>query len=319
MLRRQDPKHTVLGVVFLDELDSLARARDQDDGAGINASATNTLLQMMDGFTSLAHVVVMGATNYPWQLDAAILSRFQSKIYVRLPDEATVGRLVEHYLLDHWHRTLGLPDVATVPVAERERRFELYSHLCGMTPAKVELVTRRLFAPLTYSPSNIKDVCQLALRKSARLAHAHGVFHLVRTKRTKPGLTSTERELLAHCEGRYASAATYARLRTVYPSVVEPTPGVTVTRTTRGTQSRPDTLDVGGHAYLYTHAHPKATPVVRALGGLELHAYVGEATKVEETKVNTKETGDEATTQDAPRARAERTTSMPPLPFALAV
>ena len=71
-------------IIFIDEIDSLARSRDSDDSSGTAASATNTLLQMMDGFSDLPNVIVMAATNYPWQLDAAILSRFQEKIYVHL-------------------------------------------------------------------------------------------------------------------------------------------------------------------------------------------------------------------------------------------
>ena len=282
----EDPEaHSVLGIIFLDELDSLARARDQDDASGVNASATNTLLQMMDGFTSLPHVVVMAATNYPWQLDDAILSRFQSKIYVRLPDQATVARLVQYYLLDHWHRVLGLPDVAALAgrgPQELERRFELYSHLCGLTPEKLGLVSRRLFAPLTYSPSNIKDVCNLVVRKSARLAHTHGVFHKVVAHLkadAAQSLTTHERELLAHCKGRYASATTYERMRALYPFVVDATPGVSlVGPVTQG--GRPDTIQAGGILYTYVRGlalapeHPCAA-VVRALTRFaDLHVYV---------------------------------------------
>ena len=282
----EDPEaHSVLGIIFLDELDSLARARDQDDASGVNASATNTLLQMMDGFTSLPHVVVMAATNYPWQLDDAILSRFQSKIYVRLPDQATVARLVQYYLLDHWHRVLGLPDVATIAdrgPQELERRFELYSHLCGLTPEKLGLVSRRLFAPLTYSPSNIKDVCNLVVRKSARLAHTHGIFHKVVAHPkadAAQALTAHERELLAHCNGRYASATTYERLRALYPYLVDATPGVSLMGPA-AQGGRPDTIQAGGVRYTYVRGlviapeHPCAA-VVRALTRFaDLHVYV---------------------------------------------
>ena len=53
----------------------------------------STLLNEMDGIAPLAHVVVVGATNRPDMIDAALLrpGRFDEIIEVGLPDEA--GRL----------------------------------------------------------------------------------------------------------------------------------------------------------------------------------------------------------------------------------
>lgn len=47
-------------------------------------------LTQMDGVgPSIEGVLVLGATNTPWELDRAILSRFQKKIYIALPDGDT--------------------------------------------------------------------------------------------------------------------------------------------------------------------------------------------------------------------------------------
>ena len=109
---RTKETHTpTMGVIFIDEIDSLARSRDSDDSSGTAASATNTLQQMMDGFSDLPNVIVMAATNYPWQLDAAILSRFQEKIYVRLPDVDTIQALLRDNLMRFYRRSLNIhPD-----------------------------------------------------------------------------------------------------------------------------------------------------------------------------------------------------------------
>ncbi|EPE09862.1 cell division control protein 48 [Ophiostoma piceae UAMH 11346] len=82
-------------VVFLDELDSIAKARGGSvgDAGGASDRVVNQLLTEMDGMTSKKNVFVIGATNRPEQLDPALCrpGRLDSLIYVPLPDEA--GRL----------------------------------------------------------------------------------------------------------------------------------------------------------------------------------------------------------------------------------
>ncbi len=45
-----------------------------------------------------AHVVVMAATNHPWDVDEAALSRFARRIYVPLPDRASRALLLEQQM-----------------------------------------------------------------------------------------------------------------------------------------------------------------------------------------------------------------------------
>ncbi|KAG7134116.1 Cell division control protein 48 like [Verticillium longisporum] len=82
-------------VVFLDELDSIAKARGGSvgDAGGASDRVVNQLLTEMDGMTSKKNVFVIGATNRPEQLDPALCrpGRLDSLIYVPLPDEE--GRL----------------------------------------------------------------------------------------------------------------------------------------------------------------------------------------------------------------------------------
>lgn len=72
----------VKSVIFLDEVESLAKNREN----GGDNRAITTLLQQIDGLKSLSNVVVIAATNYPWELDKAFLRRFNSKVFVQLPD-----------------------------------------------------------------------------------------------------------------------------------------------------------------------------------------------------------------------------------------
>ncbi|KAH3679510.1 hypothetical protein WICPIJ_008611 [Wickerhamomyces pijperi] len=77
-------------VVFLDELDSIAKARGGNPGdSGAGDRVVNQLLTEMDGMNAKKNVFVVGATNRPDQIDPAILrpGRLDQLIYVPLPDE----------------------------------------------------------------------------------------------------------------------------------------------------------------------------------------------------------------------------------------
>lgn len=82
-------------VVFLDELDSIAKARggSNGDAGGASDRVVNQLLTEMDGMNAKKNVFVIGATNRPDQIDPALLrpGRLDQLIYVPLPDE--VARL----------------------------------------------------------------------------------------------------------------------------------------------------------------------------------------------------------------------------------
>jgi len=82
-------------VVFLDELDSIAKARGGSvgDAGGASDRVVNQLLTEMDGMNAKKNVFVIGATNRPDQIDPALLrpGRLDQLIYVPLPDQA--GRL----------------------------------------------------------------------------------------------------------------------------------------------------------------------------------------------------------------------------------
>merc|ERR1711871_1621153 len=84
----------VISVIFLDEIEAIAGDRSADE-SGMMTNSVNALLQLMDGVKSYPNVIVMAATNYPWSLDAAILRRFDTKIYVTLPTPEDIKVLIK--------------------------------------------------------------------------------------------------------------------------------------------------------------------------------------------------------------------------------
>jgi len=142
-----------ISIVFLDEIDALATSRDnQDSNAGRQILAN--LLAELDGMTTKDHpsiVITIAATNTPWDLDAAISSRFSRRILIPLPDAPARAKLLQLLLLD--------------------RGFQLESTLDSLVT-----VTHG------YSGREIEQICQALIERmiwrenpnlSALAAHGH--------------------------------------------------------------------------------------------------------------------------------------------------
>jgi SpoVK/Ycf46/Vps4 family AAA+-type ATPase len=94
-------RDTSPSVVFLDEFESLAGQRDSSD-SGAERRILSTLLSELDGMDSKGrsdiYVLTIAATNRPWDLDSAVLSRFEKKILIPLPDVSTRERILRIHL-----------------------------------------------------------------------------------------------------------------------------------------------------------------------------------------------------------------------------
>jgi SpoVK/Ycf46/Vps4 family AAA+-type ATPase len=83
----------------MDEFDSIMVSRD----SGIQESTRRVVSQLLteiEGFSSAKgeKLIMMSATNKPWDLDDAMISRFQRKIYVPLPDKEAREMIFEIHL-----------------------------------------------------------------------------------------------------------------------------------------------------------------------------------------------------------------------------
>jgi len=84
-------------IVFIDEIDALTMKR----GEGISEASRrmlSTLLTELDGFQDKGSdrlVLTLAATNTPWDLDEAVLSRFPRRIYIPLPDKEAAKEIIK--------------------------------------------------------------------------------------------------------------------------------------------------------------------------------------------------------------------------------
>lgn len=74
-------------IIFIDEIDSLCSSRSDNESESARRIKTEFLVQMQGVGHDTEGILVLGATNIPWVLDAAIRRRFEKRIYIPLPEE----------------------------------------------------------------------------------------------------------------------------------------------------------------------------------------------------------------------------------------
>lgn len=92
-------KEEAPSILFIDEIDSVGRARGTGLGGGHDEreQTLNQILGEMDGFAAQENVVVLAATNRPDVLDPALLrpGRFDRKVILELPDKKARQKVLE--------------------------------------------------------------------------------------------------------------------------------------------------------------------------------------------------------------------------------
>lgn len=90
-----DFAHNKPCILFLDEFDAIAKARDDQHELGELKRVINSLLQNMDTFSS--ENILIAATNHPELLDKAIWRRFNHVIEIGLPQENEIAQLIKEF------------------------------------------------------------------------------------------------------------------------------------------------------------------------------------------------------------------------------
>ncbi|KAF2481544.1 P-loop containing nucleoside triphosphate hydrolase protein [Neohortaea acidophila] len=125
-------------IIFIDEIDALCGPRGEGESEASRRIKTELLVQMDGVGKDSRGVLILGATNIPWQLDMAIRRRFQRRVHISLPD-----------------------------MPARMKMFELS---VGSTPCELKAEDYRTLAKLSegYSGSDISIAVQDALMQPVR-------------------------------------------------------------------------------------------------------------------------------------------------------
>jgi vacuolar protein-sorting-associated protein 4 len=148
-------------IIFIDEIDALCGPRGEGESEASRRIKTELLVQIDGVGKDSKGVLVLGATNIPWQLDAAIRRRFQRRVHISLPDQPA-----------------------------RMKMFEL---AIGSTPCELKPDDYKTLAKLSegYSGSDISIAVQDALMQPVRKIQTATHYKKVRSASTSKKIGET--------------------------------------------------------------------------------------------------------------------------------
>lgn len=111
-------------IIFIDEIDSLCSSRSDTESESARRIKTEFLVQMQGVGNDVEGILVLGATNIPWVLDAAIRRRFEKRIYIPLPETNARKDMFKLHVGNNTPHSLTEQDFKTL--AERTEGFSGY-------------------------------------------------------------------------------------------------------------------------------------------------------------------------------------------------
>ena len=94
-------------IIFIDEFDHLGSDRETIGGEKSKELKAEFLAAWSECNDKGSQVMVFGATNLPWTLDEAIVSRFTIILHIPLPNQVDREVMLKKFLSSYWHRIEG--------------------------------------------------------------------------------------------------------------------------------------------------------------------------------------------------------------------
>ena len=124
-------------VLFLDEFDAIAKARDDSNELGELKRVVNSLLQNVDAMSGDS--LLLAATNHEKLLDMAVWRRFDYKLKIELPDIDAITKMIDLFTNN------------TSEITQKEKK-EIATVFLGLSGADIEdILTKALRNAVIYN------------------------------------------------------------------------------------------------------------------------------------------------------------------------
>ncbi len=128
-------------IIFIDEIDAIAKARGTYDDSRVTERVVDTLLTELDGLQELKSVIVLAATNRPEDIDPALLrpGRFDKIIDIPMPDiEARIEIFKVHTKRMPLEKSVDLYELANLTESYTGAEIENLCREAGMNAIRVK-------------------------------------------------------------------------------------------------------------------------------------------------------------------------------------
>ncbi|WP_251136143.1 AAA family ATPase [Exiguobacterium sp. S90] len=140
-------------ILFLDEFDAVAKARDDGHEVGELKRVVNSLLQNIDKFNS--NSILIAATNHQDLLDHAVWRRFSTIIEIPKPTKEEINILLIN----------NLKVINTDFLKDKKKREVIIELLLGFSPAEIKSIC-------------INSIKQSVLKGENHISYSSFLFHL---------------------------------------------------------------------------------------------------------------------------------------------
>ncbi|XP_069951599.1 katanin p60 ATPase-containing subunit A-like 1 isoform X2 [Cherax quadricarinatus] len=161
--------------IFVDEIDSLCSRRGSESEHEASRRVKSELLMQMDGIQSTDSdepkvVMVLAATNFPWDIDEALRRRLEKRIYIPLPnEEGRVALLTINLREVKLDETVNLSEIAMMlsgysgaditNVCRDASMMSMRRKIAGLTPDEIRALPKEEL-DLPVSQTDFHDAIQ---------------------------------------------------------------------------------------------------------------------------------------------------------------
>ncbi|OXV08757.1 hypothetical protein Egran_03481 [Elaphomyces granulatus] len=153
-------------IIFIDEVDALCGPRGEGESEASRRIKTELLVQMDGVGKDSKGVLILGATNIPWQLDAAIRRRFQRRVHISLPDANARMKM--------FSLAVGATP-CKLTQADYRHLAEMTEGSVGATPCELTQADSEADSELTLADSDDSELTQVDYRRSAEMTEGYSV------------------------------------------------------------------------------------------------------------------------------------------------
>ncbi|GAU32330.1 hypothetical protein TSUD_43720 [Trifolium subterraneum] len=169
-------------VIFIDEVDSVLPRRGSSYEHGTMRRIQNEFMSHWDGLLSKPdeRIVVLGATNMPFDLDEAVIRRFQRRIMVGLPSAENREMILKTILAKENHENIDFKELSTMTEGYSGSDLKNLCTTAAYRPVKELLQQEKDNRVVSLRPLNMEDMRQAMNKVTASFAAEGSMMNMLK-------------------------------------------------------------------------------------------------------------------------------------------